>query len=81
MADRVDDGYPKPIALNWPGLFDRGIDAVLPSLDRASTYFLRGEEHVRFDWADNRVGYGYPRRIADFRPGVHARSIDTAWCA
>ena len=40
-ADAVDAGYPKPIAVNWPGLFDRDIDAaaVFPN---GKLYVFRG---------------------------------------
>lgn len=73
--DAVDPGYPKPIAGNWPGLFDRDIDAavVAPS---GNVYFFRGTEYIRYDWDADQAAPGYPRPIEGnwhgLFPGVDA---------
>ena len=70
-ADAVDAGYPKPIAGNWPGLFDRDIDAaaVFPN---GKLYVLRGSEYIRFDWDASAADPGYPKPIDGNWPGLFA---------
>ncbi|MEO8601918.1 MAG: hemopexin repeat-containing protein [bacterium] len=61
-ADKVDAGYPKPIAGNWPGLFADSIDAavVWPT---GKAYFFKGSQYVRYDVAKDKADPGYPRPI------------------
>ncbi|MCX2185535.1 hypothetical protein KV205_34255 [Streptomyces sp. SKN60] len=47
-ADRVDPGYPRPIAGNWTGVFPSGVDAVAYPGGRYA-YFFRGGQYQRFD--------------------------------
>lgn len=78
----VDNGYPKPIANNWPGFpadFATGVDAALWSDDNKRIYFFKGSQYIRVNpsngWA---VDSGYPKNIsgnwagfpADFADGV-----------
>lgn len=77
-GDAVDPGYPKPIAGNWPGLFESDIDAAV-SWPNGHTYFFRGAEYMRFNWAESRVDDGYPRAIADGWPGVFTDGVDAAF--
>ena len=74
---KVDPGYPKPIAGNWPGLpanFAAGIDAALWSPPNQKIYFFKGAEYVRVDpnnaW---NVDPGYPKPIAGNWPGLAGR--------
>ncbi|MGJ5751252.1 hemopexin [Streptomyces puniciscabiei] len=47
-ADRADDGYPRPIAGNWNGLFAQDLTAALYSGGRYA-YFFRGDDYQRYD--------------------------------
>ena len=42
-ADKVDGGYPKPIAGNWAGLFTRDIDAAV-EWGNGKVYFFKGDQ-------------------------------------
>lgn len=85
VADRADDGYPQPIANNWPGIveagFVDGIDAAL-NLGNGKAYFFRGNQYVRYDLAADRVDDGYPLLIAGswagFTEAGFADRIDSA---
>jgi Hemopexin/Astacin (Peptidase family M12A) len=81
-SDRVDPGYPKPIAGQWPGLWTDNIDAgvVWPN---GKAYFFKGPQYMRYDIATDRVDSGYPRAIqgswngfpASFAAGVNAAVV------
>lgn len=78
VKDRVDAGYPRPIAGNWPGLWADGINAgaVWPN---GKAYFFKGSQYVRYDIKTDRVDAGYPRPIAGNwpgMPGAFAQGID-----
>jgi hypothetical protein len=80
IADKVDEGYPKTIAGNWPGLppaFTAGIDAyvVWPN---GKAYFFKGSDYVRYDMAADRADSGYPRPISGNWPGLWTSGIDAA---
>jgi hypothetical protein len=72
-SDKVDEGYPLPIAGNWPGMAEAGfadhIDAVLP-WDGGKVYFFREDQYVRYDVASDKVDDGYPLSIADQWSGM-----------
>lgn len=80
-ADCVDPGYPKPIAGNWAGAFDRDIDAAVlrPAGDYA--YLFRGAEYTKIDMLNNTLLAGYPKLIADHWPGLYASDIGAAVAA
>ena len=68
--DSVDPGYPKRIKdhwHNWPSSFDSGIDAALlgdgPFSGKA--YFFKGDQYIRYNWSNDSVDPGYPKRIKD----------------
>jgi hypothetical protein len=71
--DRVDSGYPLPIAANWSGMseagFGVGIDAVA-NWENGKLYFFRGDQYLRYDVAADRVDSGYPLPIAGDWPGM-----------
>jgi hypothetical protein len=71
VADRVDGGYPRPIAGAWPGLWTDSIDAgvVWPN---GKAYFFKGSQYMRYDIAADRVDPGYPAAIAGNWPGFPA---------
>ena len=74
-ADRVDPGYPLPIAGNWPGLWVDRVDAGVV-WNNGKAYFFRDGSYVRYDLASDRVDPGYPLPIANFWPGLGGAKID-----
>ena len=72
-ADKVDAGYPLPIARNWPGMEEAGfvdlIDADLPWGD-GKVFFFRGDLYVRYDVASDEVDENFPLPIAEMWPGM-----------
>lgn len=75
-ADRVDDGYPQPVADNWPGLFE-SVDACLNWPD-GSVYFFAGDQYAKYDLASDKVADGYPLPIEGNWSGVFTEGIDAA---
>jgi Hemopexin len=67
-ADRIDSGYPRPIAVGWAGLQDAGFDRVVDTvvdLGSGKAYLFKGDAYVRVDQRTNRRDDGYPRPIAE----------------
>lgn len=66
-ANRIDVGYPKPIAGNWgalPPAFFAGFDS-MATLPDGKTYVTKGDQYVRYSDPDARfVDPTYPRRLA-----------------
>jgi len=56
-----------------PTIFDAAIN-----LGNGKLYFFRGADYVRYDVAADRVDTGYPKRIADFWPGLFTSDLDAA---
>ena len=83
---RVDPGYPRPIAGNWPGLpdsFNQGIDAAIWRKSNGRIYFFKDNQYVRITDNPLRVDPGYPRPIAGNWPGLpdsFSQGIDGALC-
>ncbi len=70
-TDKVDAGYPKPIAGNWPGFpaaFAGGVDAYV-LWPNGKAYFFKGNQYIRYDMAEDKVDAGYPKPIAGNWPG------------
>jgi hypothetical protein len=72
-VDKVDDGYPLPIAGYWPGMAEAGfganIDAAI-NWGNGKAYLFRGDKYVRYDIFADRVDSGYPLPIAGHWPGM-----------
>lgn len=72
-ADKVDDGYPLPIAGQWPGFaeanFASDIDAVVP-WGNGKAYAFSGNRYLRYDMIDDKTDPGYPLIIADHWTGM-----------
>ncbi|WP_372950584.1 hemopexin repeat-containing protein [Mariniphaga sp.] len=84
-AWKVDPGYPKPIAGNWPGFpasFAKGVDAAIYSFKNNRIYFFRNNRYIRVNPANTwKVDPGYPKLISsNWRnlPLVFRRGIDAA---
>jgi hypothetical protein len=74
-SDQADEGYPKDIATNWPGLWKDGVrGGVL--WDNGKAYFFKGDEYVRYDVKADKVDPGYPTKIATGWKGVWSSGID-----
>ena len=73
--DRVDDGYPIPIATAWNGMdaagFGAGLDAALNWGD-GTVFFFKGDQYVRYNLLTNGVDDGYPIPIATAWNGMDA---------
>jgi hypothetical protein len=71
--DKVDPGYPKPIAGNWPGIsgtgFENGIDAAI-NYGNDHVYWFRGDQYVKIELASKKLVAGYPKPVAGNWPGI-----------
>jgi Lysine-specific metallo-endopeptidase/Hemopexin len=76
-TDRVDPGYPLPIAGNWPGLWGDGIQGGVV-WNNGKAYFFRGWQYVRYDIAADRADGAYPRAIAENWPFLWGENLDAA---
>jgi hypothetical protein len=78
VSNRVDPGYPQPVAGNWRGLaeigFGRGVDAAVNWGD-GYAYFFKGDRYARFHTVANRV-VGGSTLIATGWPGLQAHGFD-----
>jgi hypothetical protein len=70
-TDKVDAGYPKPIAGNWPGLWADNIDAAVV-WPNGKAYFFKGSQYIRYDIATDKADSGYPKAIQGNWPGFPA---------
>jgi hypothetical protein len=79
-SDRVDNGYPAPIAQywgNWPASWT-SVDAVVP-WGNGKVFFFRGSQFLRYDVSEDRVDSGYPKAISSTWPGMFSGDIDYAF--
>ena len=83
---QADEGYPLPIADNWPGLGDAGfadgLDAAV-NWGNGSVYFFRGDQYLRYDVGTDAADAGYPLPVAEAWPGFDEAGfgvrLDAAW--
>jgi hypothetical protein len=70
-ADTVDQAEAPLSAWKLPGAFASGVDAAVTGLGayRGKTYFFKGDEYVRYDWAQDNVDWG-PAPIARWWRGL-----------
>src|ERR1043166_2757166 len=76
-GDRVDPGFPKPIAGNWHGFpagWGSGIDDVV-NWGNGKVFFFKGGEYLRYDVDADSVDPGYPQSIA----GGNWKNFPAAW--
>jgi|GEM_PF-6114782 len=76
-TDKADEGYPKPIAEHWEGVWDSGIDAALTWKD-GKAYFFKGSKYIRYDMAKDKADDGYPKDINIFWHDLWDHDIDAA---
>ena len=69
VADKVDPGYPRPIAGNWPGMWADNIDAAVCWPGNGKAYFFKGSQYLRYDIAADKTDAGYPKPMAGNWPG------------
>jgi hypothetical protein len=77
-TDKVDPGYPVPIAGNWPGFppaFAAGVSAGV-MWNNGKAYYFKGNQYLRYDVAADKVDPGYPLPIAGQWPGLWPDNID-----
>ncbi len=77
-ADKAVEGYPKPIAEYWDGIWDSGIDAALTWKD-GKAYFFKGSQYIRYDMARDKADDGYPADINTFWHDLWDHDIDAAF--
>jgi len=79
LTRKIDEGYPKRIAEEWPGLGFSRVDAILNAGPDA-VYFFKGENYVRYEMSEQCYGVfeGYPQAIKDRWIGVIFDRIDAA---
>jgi hypothetical protein len=74
-ADRVDDGYPRPIThATWPGLapYAAHLAGAINWNNGKAYIFLDDGRYLRYDIGVDRVEAGYPKLINDKTwPGLH----------
>jgi len=77
-SGKIDQGYPRRIVPDWPGLWDDGVDAAMAW--NGKVYFFHGSQFVRYDIATRQLDQGYPMEISDQNgwPGVWGDGIDAA---
>src|SRR5215475_9156172 len=85
VDDRVDEGYPLPIAGNWSGMSEVGFaDAFDAAVNwgNGKLFFFRGDRYLRYDVAADKIDDGYPQSISANWPGLaaagFAQNIDGA---
>ncbi len=76
-TNKVDPGYPMPIAEAWPGIDFTKIDAAL-NVGADTVYFFSGNQYCRYNMATNSVDEGYPEPIGKRWAGVTFDRIDAA---
>ena len=62
-ADTVDQGYPRKIAGNWPGIWGDGLDAVIVR-DTGKAYFFKGDQYIRYDLVADTSDDRFPAAIS-----------------
>lgn len=65
----LDEGYPKSIAQNWPGLWKQGVETGFVAPD-GKAYFFRGGEYIRYDIDLDRADPDFPKPVEPDWPGL-----------
>eukprot|EP00906_Rhabdomonas_costata_P013706 RCo019663 len=60
----VEQGYPKPIEVGWPGIPPR-VDAVFEGPEADKIYFFKGDKFWRYTKTTETVDPGYPKPIIE----------------
>lgn len=65
--NKTDSGYPASLsAWKLPAKFNNGIDGVVNGEARFKdkAYFFKKDEYVRYDWKNDAVDQGYPKKLS-----------------
>ncbi len=74
-SGEIDEGHPKSISEQWPGMPFHRIDAAMcDNID--SVYFFAGSRYARYDLADGKIDDVYPEPISKRWAGVNFDRID-----
>jgi len=76
-AGKVDEGGPKKIRDDWPGVTFKKVDAAFAT-DIESIYFFAGGQYVRFNGRTGKVDEGYPQSVQTRWIGLTLERIDAA---
>jgi hypothetical protein len=77
-TNRIEEGYPKLITEEWPGVtFDR-IDAILP-VDSETIYFFMEKQYISYNPVKHQAESGYPKEISPMWNGITFDKIDAAF--
>lgn len=77
-SDKIDGGYPLPIAGNWPGFSEAGFTGSLNAAinwGNGKAFFFRAEQYLRYDILTDKTDDGYPAPIAGNWTGLAEASV------
>ncbi len=77
-TNKIDEGYPKPIAEEWPGVTFERIDAILP-VDSETIYFFMEKQYIRYNPVKHKADSGYPQQTSARWEGITFDKIDAAF--
>lgn len=77
-TNQIEDGYPKPIAEEWPGVTFERIDAILP-VDSETIYFFMEKQYISYNPVKRQAESGYPKQISARWDGIAFDKIDAAF--
>jgi hypothetical protein len=77
-TNQIDEGYPKPIVEELPGVTFERIDAILP-VDSETIYFFMEKQYIRYNPVKHQADSGYPQQTSARWEGITFDKIDAAF--